>query len=346
MTLEEEIGEQPEVAARLLRDAGPEVRRVAARIRRARCRYVVIAARGTSDNAGVYAQYVLGARNGLPVALAAPSLSSVYAAPVRFDGAAVIGISQSGASPDVVSVIDAARSQGRPTIAITESPDSPLARAAELVIHLRAGEEHAVAATKTYTAELLAIAMLSMALEGLDPSSDSRLLAVPDAIGTALRAADQAAEAAAALADVDRAFVIGRGFGFATARELSLKLKEVAGVFAEAYSAADLVHGPLTLVGEEVLVVAVVPAGRTADGLRTLLLRLGDETRARRLVLSDRADLRALGDRSIDLPGGLEEWLAPIPDIVPGQLFAVALARAAGRDPERPPLIRKVTRTR
>lgn len=346
MTLDAEIREQPEVAARLLREAGAEIRRVAMRIRRAGCRYVVIAARGTSDNAGVYAQYVLGARNGLPVALAAPSLSSVYDAPIRFEGAAVIGISQSGASPDVVSVLEAARSQGRPTVAITASPDSPLARAAELGIHLRSGEEHAVAATKTYTAELLAIAMLSVALEGLDPASDPRLLAVPDSIATALRAADRATEAAEALADTDRAFVVGRGFGFATARELSLKLKEVAGVFAEAYSAADLMHGPLTLVGEGVLVVAIVPEGRPAEALGSLLRRIGEQTDAPLLVLSDRPDMRALGDHSIDLPGGLDEWLAPIPDIVPGQLFALALARAAGRDPERPPLIRKVTRTR
>ena len=346
MTVDAEILEQPVVAARLLAEAGPEIRHAAERIRGAECQYVVIAARGTSDNAAVYAQYVLGARNRLPVALAAPSLSSVYGAPPAFDGAAVIGISQSGASPDVVSVIDAARSQGCPTIAITETPESALGRAAELVVHLRAGRERAVAATKTYTAELLAVAMLSVALDGSDPASDPRLLAVPDAVAAALAAASEANAAATALADLDRAFVIGRGFEFATARELSLKLKELAGVFAEAYSAADLLHGPLALASEDVLVVAIVPSGHPANGLGDLLTRLRDTTGARRLVLSDRADLRRLGDQSMALPGGLEEWLAPIADIVPGQLFALALARAAGRDPEQPPLIRKVTRTR
>ena len=348
MTVDSEIFEQPEVAARLLREAGPEIRRVAARIRRARCRYLVIAARGTSDNASVYGQYVLGARNRLPVALAVPSLVSVYDAPPRFDSAAVIGISQSGASPDVVAVIDEARAQGRPSVAITDTPDSPLGRAAELVIDLRAGGEHAVAATKTYTAELLALAMLSVALGGSDPAVDPHLGAVPRAIATALEASEPVRLEAAALAllDRNRAFVVGRGFEFATARELALKLKELAGLFAEPYSAADLLHGPLTLVGEDVLIVVLAPSGHPFEGLQTLLLRLRESTDAPLLVLSDRPEARALGHRAIDLPGGLEEWLAPITTIVPGQLLALALARASGRDPERPPLLRKVTLTR
>lgn len=347
MSVDSEIREQPEVAARLLGEGATQVSAVATRIRRARSRYVVIAARGTSDHAAVFAQYVLGARNRLPVALAVPSLASLYQAPPRFDGAAVIGISQSGASPDVVAVLDAARAQGRPTVAITNTVDSALGRAAELVIDLRAGHELAIAATKTYTAELLAIAMLSVALDGAQPTNDPALRAVPGAILRALDARAQAEEAALALAiaGVDRAFVIGRGFEYATARELALKIKELAGVFAEGYSAADLQHGPLTLVGSGVPVVTIAPSGRPAEGLRTMLRSLGQSDDATTIVLSDRADLRTLGRYSISLPGGVEEWVAPIVNIIPGQLFALALARSTGHDPERPRLLRKVTLT-
>lgn len=345
MSVDAEIREQPDAAARLLREGSAEIRAVATRIRRARCRYVVIAARGTSDHAAVYAQYILGARNRLPVALAAPSLASVYAAPPRFDGAAVVGISQSGASPDVVAVVAAARAQGRPTFAITNTPDSPLARTAELVVDLRAGPEAAIAATKTYTAELLAMAMLSVALEGHEPGSDVRLGLVPEALRRALESAGDAEEAAASLVGSDRAFVIGRGFEYATARELALKLKELAGLFAEPYSAADLLHGPLTLVGAGVPVIAIAPSGRTLDGLRATLRELRESTGTEPVVLSDRTDVRALSRHAIALPGGLEEWVAPIASIVPGQLLAVALARATGRDPDHPPLLRKVTMT-
>ena len=174
MTLDSEIAEQPAVAARLVADGWEPVRAAIAAIGRQHVRHVVIAARGTSDHAAIYAQYVLGARNRLPVALAAPSLISMYGVAPRFEGSLIVGISQSGESPDVVGVVEAGRSQGCPTIAITNAPGSPLARAAEHVLDLRAGDEHAVGATKTYTAELLTIAMLSVALGAPDGSGSDR----------------------------------------------------------------------------------------------------------------------------------------------------------------------------
>jgi glutamine---fructose-6-phosphate transaminase (isomerizing) len=344
MSLDSEIAEQPDVAARLLRDASGPVRRIADAVADKDISGVVIAARGTSDHAAVYGQYVLGARNRLVVALATPSVTSVYGVAPRFDGALVVGISQSGASPDIVGVIDAARDQGCPTIAITNDPGSPLATSAEHVIALGAGSERAVAATKTYTAELLAIAMLSVALEGRDPASDPELAAVPGAVERALRASEPET-VAKELARMRQALVVGRGFEYATAREWALKLKELARVFAEPYSAADLAHGPIAVLDPGARVLAIAPSGATEAAMRELLVALRDEIGTDALVLSDLPELRDLGRWSIPLPGGLPEWLAPISTIVPAQRFTVALARAAGLDPERPRHIRKVTLT-
>lgn len=346
MTLETEIGEQPEGVARLLSDGAGPIEAVAAAVTRASFDHVVIAARGSSDHAAIYGQYLLGVRNGLVVGLAAPSIVSVYRATLRLDRALVIGISQSGESPDIVSVVAAARDQGRPSIAITNAPGSALARAADHVIDLDAGPELSIAATKTYTAELLALAMLSVALRGDSPGRDPDLRRVPRALEEALGAGAEASAAAAMLAGSDHAQVVGRGFGYATAREWALKLKELAGILADPYSAADMEHGPVALVGPGACVLAVATSGRTLPGMRRLLVRLRDDLGAETIVLSDRPDVRRLGARSVTAPGGLPEWLAPIGSIVPAQLVAVEAARLRGHDPEHPRHLSKVTRTR
>jgi glucosamine--fructose-6-phosphate aminotransferase (isomerizing) len=344
--LRDEIRDQPDVAARLLRSAPPVVASVAAEVRRRDIGLVVIAARGTSDHAAVYAQYVFGARNGLPVALAAPSLVTLYGASPRYRDALVVGVSQSGRSPDVVGVIEAARGQGAPTLAITNAPDSPLAEAAEYVLDLAAGEEWSVAATKTYTAELLAVAMLSAALDGDGTAASSELAVVPDAVAAALETEDEAARIAADQVALDRAVVLGRGFGLATAREWSLKLKEVAQFWADPYSVADFAHGPVTLLAPGSAVFASVSAGPARDALLTPLRALIRDVGADALVLSDDAEARSLGRWALPVPGGLAEWLGPIAAIVPAQLHAVHLALARGLDPERPRGLRKVTETR
>jgi glucosamine--fructose-6-phosphate aminotransferase (isomerizing) len=221
MGLRDEIRGQPTVVRRLLADGRSQIDAIAAKLRDEPIEHVVIAARGTSDHAAIYAQYLFGARHRLPVALAAPSLISLYGVEPRFSRSLVIGISQSGASPDVVGVVAAARRQGVPTIAITNTPGSPLATAAEHAIDLLAGREEAVAATKTYTAELTAIAMLSAALED-DGDAFAALDAVPGAIEAALDAEGDAARAAAARTGMTGCVVLGRGFEYATARELAL----------------------------------------------------------------------------------------------------------------------------
>ena len=261
----------------------------------------------------------------------------------------MIAISQSGASPDVVGVVAAARRQGAPTLAITNEPDSPLAAAAEFVIDLRAGPEKAVAATKTYTASLLAIARLSAALiEGATvPGSATELAAVPVHLEAALtgEVEDEAERVAGALAATDRCVILGRGFEYATAREWALKLKELARVFADPYSAADFEHGPLALIGPGVPLLAVAPSGPAAAGLVELLERLGADG-ADLTTLSDDPATRAIGARSIGLPPGIPDWLRPIVSIVPAQLYAYHLTRARGLDPESPRNLSKVTRTR
>ena len=343
MGLRDEIREQPDVVARLLERTG-EIEAIARAVRTHHVEHVVIAARGTSDHAAIYAQYLFGIRLRLPVALAAPSIVSLYHVEPVFARSLVIGISQSGASPDVVGVVDAARRQGVPTIAITNEPASALAGAAEHVIDLGAGPERAVAATKTYTAELAAIALLVAAL-GEDQGSKAEVARLPGAIEAALGSEDEAREAATAHAAMRTCTVLGRGFEYATAREWALKLKELARVVADPYSAADYRHGPLALVERGYPVLAVATSGAVAADLIELLREIRDDYGADLVIVSDREDVRAIGQRSIRLPEGVPDHLAPIVSIVPAQLFAHHLTIARGLDPDAPRHISKVTRT-
>ena len=338
-----EIHEQPAALARLLEHGWGAVEAAAERIRAFAPTWVIIAARGTSDNAARYAQYLLGAHNGLGVALALPSLLSLYGQTPDLSRALTIGISQSGQSPDIVGVLREARRQGGATLAITNDADSPLAQLAEDVIDLMAGEERAVAATKTYTTQLLAIAMLSTALE---PNADRRaaLAKIPASVQDALSLAPRADSAARACRTVDRFVVAGRGFNYATAFEIALKIKETSYVHAEPFSPADLLHGPIAMVGEGFPVLLVAPSGCTADNVAELYEPL-EACGARTITLSDRDDLTERADLALPLPSDVPEWLSPLVAVVPGQLFAHALAEAKGFDPDRPRGLKKVTRT-
>ncbi len=343
MSLRSEIGEAADVVRRLAAAGPAALAGVRAAAAGRRLAFALVAARGTSDHAATYAQYVLGARNRLPVGLATPSLVTVYGSPPRVSDALVIGISQSGRSPDVVGVVEDGRAQGALTLAITNDPSSELARAAELVLDLAAGPERSVAATKTYVAELAAVALLSAALDAPGDPRRGPLDQVPAAIEAAIAAESEIAEVAAD-GGPDHCVVLGRGFHYATAREWSLKLKEVAGILADPYSAADFEHGPITLVGEDFPVLAVATTGPALPGVVSLLERLR-ATGADLLVASDDPAAQGLGRRAIRLPPGIPEWLAPIVAIVPGQLYAYHGALARGVDPERPRHLQKVTLT-
>ncbi len=343
-TLLAEIAEQPERLRRLLADGADEVEDVARALRRHPVRHVVIAARGSSDNAARYAQYVFGAFNRLTITLATPSLFTRYGAPPRMDDAIVVGISQSGQSPDLVAVVEEGRRQGCPTLAITNEAASPLAAVADHAILLRAGAERSIAATKTYTAQLLSLAMLSAAADD-DGRRRDELQAVPDQVAEALGADGAAVEGAAAtLAGAGHGVVIGRGFNYATAFEIALKAKELAYFAAEPYSAADFQHGPFALIdsGFAAIVVNVEGAvsGEVEDLLRSMTAR-----GAQPVVLSNLASSLSLASAPLPLPANVPEWLSPIVAVVPGQLLAFHLSRRRGFDPDQPRGLSKVTRT-
>lgn len=337
-----EIHEQPAALRRLLEAEADHASVLARQIRARPFHYVLIAARGSSDNAGRYGQYLFGALNRLPVALAAPSLFTLYDLPPRLENVLVLGISQSGQSPDIVGVLAEARRQGAPTVAITNDPASPLAQAAEHSIQLHVGPERSVAATKTYTAQLAALALLACALAGQELPGP--LAEVPGWISRALEVEEQARQAAERIAASDRAVVIGRGFNYATAFEAALKAKELACVEAEPYSPADFKHGPIAMVeaGFPVVLVNMGPTFRQEMG------ELSATLKGRRVPLVTLSDAPAPADPAslwISLPPGMPEWLTPLVSIIPGQLLAYHLARSRGFDPDQPRAIGKVTLT-
>ena len=338
-----EIHEQPYVVARLLGEARRAAEALAAEMARREIQYVVIAGRGTSDNAGRYAQYLLGALNGLYVGLATPSLFTLYSAPPRFGNALVLGISQSGKSPDIVAVLAEARRQGALTAAITNFPESDLAQTADFVIDLCAGEERAVAATKTYTAELAAIALLSTALSG-DGAATQALDLVPVHITQTLNMNNNLDCIAERYRYAQSCVTIGRGYNYCTAFELSLKLKEMTYTVVEPYSSADFLHGPLALIAQGFPVIVVAPSGRMLSEMKTFM-NTAKARGAELIAISDDAEALALGRVALALPPSVPEWLSPICAIVPGQLLAMHLAHARDFDPDRPRALHKVTET-
>jgi len=342
--VEKEIREQPWALSRLLNDGREATEKVAARVRAFDPRLVLIAARGSSDNAARYAQYLFGAHNRLPVSLAAPSLFTCYDAPPALAGALVVGVSQSGQSPDIVAVIESGRAQGALTLAITNEPESPLGLAAEHTLALLAGEERAVAATKTYTTQLCALAMLSAALEGR-ADRWAELARVPALVERAIGLNSAVDQAVVRFREAGHFVVVGRGFNYATAFELALKLKETTYIVAEPYSPADLLHGPVAMIDRGFPALLVAPSGRVLADLARLAETL--ETRsAETVVISDDAVILGRGRVALALPAGMPEWLSPMVAVVPGQLFAVALARVRGLDPDQPRGLSKITETR
>lgn len=341
-TTRAEIAEQPAVVERLLRESAGAVTAIAATIRAREPRYALIAARGSSDNAARYAQHVLGRLCGLPVALATPSLHTLYGAAPRYRDALVIGISQSGASPDVVSVVDAGRRAGCPTVAITNDPDSPLASAAAHAIGLHARVEASVAATKTYTASLAAIAALAAAA-ARDARAQRELATVPALLAAQLARLEQPEALAAEAATWQRLVVIGRGANYATAFEAALKIKELTGVTAEPYSPPDLLHGPIASVRAGLPTLAIAVQGPALDDAAQVLAAVRRRG-GRVCLITDAPHLAEAGEPVMDVVA-TPEWLSPLTAVVPAQLLAVAAAERLGHDVDAPFGLQKVTRT-
>ncbi|HJU81785.1 MAG TPA: SIS domain-containing protein [Acidimicrobiia bacterium] len=339
MTLWAEINSQAEVLAAAHEGLRKEVSSLGQWIRDSGATHLVLAARGSSDNAGRYAQYLWGARNGLSVALTTPSLFGAYSSPPHLAGALVVGISQSGESPDLLGVIEEANRQGRPTLAITNNAESPMAQLATRSLELGVGIEEAVAATKTYTGQLLAIALVSAAIAGEAQEEQFRRLA--PAVNEVLAAGEQIRKVAVDFASHDRCVVIGRGFHHATAHEWALKIAELSYLVAQPFSSADFRHGPIALVEPGLAVLAVASQGPLFAEISELLEEV-TSAGAKVVAISDRDDLPA--EYLLRIPT-TPEWLSPIPAIVAAQVFTYHLTVARGYDPDRPRGLRKVTRT-
>jgi len=342
--LYKEIHEQPQVLKSVIENEKPKIASLVSEINSRGIDTVIIAARGTSDNAGRYAQYLLGAINGLLVALATPSLFTIYKKPPRFGNSLVVGISQSGKSPDIVAVLKEASRQDVLTAAITNETESELAGTADFVIDLHAGIERSVAATKTYTSELMAIAQLSAALaESAQMEAD--IQRVPEVIQQTLLMDKTIEGIVQRYRYMRECVVIGRGYNYATAFEMALKLKELTYTIVEPYSSADFMHGPLAVLEHGFPVIVIAPSGVMKPELKRFIETL-DLRKAEVIVISDNQEMLADAQVPLELPVQVPEWLSPIPAILPGQLFAMRLAAVRNYDPDKPRAIQKVTETK
>lgn len=337
-----EMAEQPLVVSSLLATSAPQVLALAGGIRALKPRAVVLAARGSSDHAATFGRYLLETQNGLLTSLAAPSTRTLYGKGPDLSGCVLIAISQSGRGEDVLEMVRAANAQHAPTIAIVNDEESPLAQEAEHVLALGAGPEVSVPATKTVTAQMTMLAMLSEALNDRGPEA---LALLPDAIAEALQAREQA-RALVQQFQPQALAVIGRGYAFPVALELALKLKETSGTFAEAFSAADYLHGPVRLLGEAQSALIIDAGGHThgpAEQMREQVKKRGAKAAMIRVGGSPGSE----SEPSLTIRAdGIPEIATPIAAVVLGQLYAVERALALGLDPAQPPGLTKVTSTR
>ena len=339
--LAREIASQPTLIEALLVREIPHITEIVARL--PHFSYIVIAARGSSDHAATYAVYCWAALAGWPVALATPSLYTLYETPPRLEDALIVGISQSGQSPDIVAVLREARRQGRPTLAITNDRNSPLGSIADEVVELGVGVEQSVAATKTYVAQLAVIAAFAATWSG---SSErlAELRAVHAALDATLQGTGDIAPRIQRYRDMEAFTVIGRGFNYATAFELALKLKELTYSQAIAYSSADFRHGPVATIANGSPVILMMPGGAAYADLYGLALDLR-QRKADLLVISDMPEALALATTPLPLAVAVPEWLSPLTTILPGQILALQLTLARGLNPDAPRGLHKVTRT-
>ena len=339
--LEQEIASQSEVVERLLKDETKRIEKMVSQL--PAFDYVLIAARGSSDHAATYAKYAWTTLAGYPVALAAPSLLTMYKAQVRLAGALVVGISQSGQSPDIIAVLEEGKRQGRPTLAITNDGSSPLASMADYVIELHAGPEQSIAATKTYTAQLTVMAIFAAILSGNIQHLDA-LQQIPLAMENTLQLNSKLAQDVERYRYMDRCIVIGRGYNYATSFELALKLKELTYIMASAYSSADFRHGPIATIESGIPVFLFMPTGATYDDMLDLAIEL-KRREAELLVISESERALSLARKALPICPGVPEWLTPLITIIPGQLFVLNLALTKGLNPDIPRGLQKVTRT-
>lgn len=343
----EEIGQQPQAIEKTLNEELAHAQSLR-ESRLPRPPFVVLVARGTSDNAAQFGRYLLEVLAGIPVSLAAPSVTTVYHKTPAWKDALVIGISQSGESTDINVCLEAARDAGAQVWGVTNEAESRMARIAHETFLVRAGKERSVAATKTYTGQLMALYLVAYAL-GAAIEID-KLHALADLTAESLKQDAAVRALAERYRFMHRSVVVGRGMNYSNAFELALKLMETCYVVAERFSGADFAHGPIAIVERDFPAFQFAVPGPVLDGSLDLARRLrsmGAET-----VLFSPLSAAELGDaavKSIQLPQAPDadplDLYSPIPAIVPGQLFAAHLAEVKGLDPDQPRGLQKVTHT-
>ncbi|HWF11307.1 MAG TPA: SIS domain-containing protein [Bryobacteraceae bacterium] len=339
----DEIRQQPESLARTLTSELRRAEKFKAVMDRRKPRLAVLVARGTSDNAAQFGRYLIEITTGIPVSLAAPSVFTIYGARMNYKDALVVAISQSGESDDTNVVLEQAAKAGAVTVGITNEPRSTLANLAEHLFLVRAGRERSVAATKTYTGQLMAFYLVAWALGAKIRVKE--LEAIPDYAAAALTLETEIAAMAERYRFMHHAVAVGRGLNYANAFEFALKMKETSYVIAEGFSSADFLHGPIAMVDPSFPAFLFTPSGPTWPSIEEMLIRLRD-LKAETVVITDRRNLTAANyaSRVISIPARIPEAFSPIPYIIPAQLFAAALAAEKGLDPDRPRALSKITR--
>lgn len=336
----QEISEQPEVLERTIGAEREKLVKIGDYLRQKDIDLIVLVARGSSDNASLFGRYLLEVTTGIPVSLAAPSVYTLYNAKMRLKRAVVVGVSQSGEGDDINHVLESAKDNGAFTLAITNEAESTMAKLADETLLIHAGREKSVAATKTYTGQMLHFYMLASVI------GDTRIdyNKIPEFTSKSLDAKVEVQELVQRYAFMENCVVVGRGMNYGNSYELALKLMETCYVIAERFSSADFFHGPLAVVERRFPVILFAPSGVTKKSNLDLLHRL-NELNADSLSITNDAELAGLSSRSIRMSPELDEFLSPIPFIVPAQLFAAYLAEAKGLDPDAPRSLAKVTKT-
>ena len=337
-----EIAEQPDALARTIKEERGKIAKLGQTIKSRDIDLIVLVARGSSDNAALFGRYLLEITTGIPVSLSAPSVHTIYNARFKLNHAMVVGVSQSGEGEDINRVLENARECGAYTVGITNEPNSSMTNFVDETLLTQGGRERSVAATKTFTGQMLLFYML--AAELADQQSRVQYEAIPEFVGRALEQKPAILELVQRYVFMENCVVVGRGLAYANAYELALKLMETCYVVAERFSSADFLHGPLAMVERHFPVILFAPPGKMLAGVKSLIERLR-ELHAETLAITGDIDTAGMCTRSIVMPRGIDEFLAPIPYIVPGQLFAALLAEAKGLNPDAPRSLSKVTRT-
>ena len=338
----QEIIEQPAALQRTIREERGKVERLGAFLKERGVELIVLVARGSSDNAALFGRYLLEITTGIPVSLAAPSVYTLYGAQMKLTRALVVGVSQSGEGEDINHVLEQARARGAYTIGITNEASSAMTSLVDETLLMHGGRERSVAATKTFTGQMMLFYMLAAALA--EPNAAPAYEAIPELAAHSLEQQPLIAELVERYVFMENCVVVGRGLLYANAYELALKLMETCYVVAERFSSADFFHGPLAVVERHFPTILFSQPGATRRGVKELIERLSD-LRADTLVISDDEEIAGMGTRRIRMPAEIEELLAPIPYMVPAQLFAALLADAKGLNPDMPRSLSKVTRT-